>query len=531
MRFSDPRQESGSSSDRQAAYAAKWAAENGLVLDSALSLRDEGLSAYHQKHVKMGALGAFLELVDQGRVPPGSVLVVEALDRLSRAEPILAQAQLARIVDAGITVVTAADGKQYSREILKRNPMELVYSLLLMIRAFEESDTKSKRVKASIVRQCESWIAGTYRGLVRNGKDPAWLRWDGQAWQIVPDKYEATRLMVDLYAQGFGGKAIVEELQARGVAVATRHAFKQRLHKTVRLRALIGEKELEVDGKTYRLQGYYPPMLSQDEWDALQLQVTERERRKVRGELPGVITGLGILSCGYCGAAMVGQNLISRQRLADGRIRDSYRRLRCSENFAGSGCKFGGSVSVAPIERAIVNHCGDIMNLRSLLGGDRSRPLRDRVNVAKARVADIEQQLNKLIDIMLASSEPPAQFVQRAKALEAEQDKHKQELEHAELELAALARAELTGVDQVWRDVAAGVEAQEYEPRVRARQLVADTFQKIVVYWKGLDPQAVENQPISVALVAKGGVVRTLDIDAAGNWAVAATVDIGSVTE
>jgi len=31
--------------------------------------------------------------------------------------------------------------------------------------------------------------------------------------------------------------------------------------------------------------------------------------------------------------------------------------------------------------------------------------------------------------------------------------------------------------------------------------------------------------------VAKGGVVRTLDIDAAGNWAVAATVDIGSVTE
>ncbi|MEN9375445.1 MAG: hypothetical protein RL710_602, partial [Pseudomonadota bacterium] len=29
------------------AYAAKWAAEHGLLLDDKLSLRDEGLSAYH----------------------------------------------------------------------------------------------------------------------------------------------------------------------------------------------------------------------------------------------------------------------------------------------------------------------------------------------------------------------------------------------------------------------------------------------------------------------------------------------------
>jgi len=99
------------------------------------------------------------------------VLVVEGLDRLSRAEPIQAQAQLAQIVNAGITVVTASDGKAYSREHLKANPMDLVYSPLVMIRAHEESDTKSKRVTASIRRQCQAWMAGTYRGLIRNGKD------------------------------------------------------------------------------------------------------------------------------------------------------------------------------------------------------------------------------------------------------------------------------------------------------------------------------------------------------------------------
>ena len=121
LRFSDPRQAAGHSLDRQAAYAARWAAEHGLVLDESLSLKDEGLSAYHQRHVTSGALGVFLAAVQGGQVPPGSVLVVEALDRLSRAEPIQAQAQLAQIVNAGITVVTASDGKSYSRETLKAN--------------------------------------------------------------------------------------------------------------------------------------------------------------------------------------------------------------------------------------------------------------------------------------------------------------------------------------------------------------------------------------------------------------------------
>jgi hypothetical protein len=51
-----------------------------------LSLRDEGLSTYHQKHVTQGALGTFLRAVEDGRIPDGSVLIVEDLDRLSRAE-------------------------------------------------------------------------------------------------------------------------------------------------------------------------------------------------------------------------------------------------------------------------------------------------------------------------------------------------------------------------------------------------------------------------------------------------------------
>jgi hypothetical protein len=77
LRFSDPKQAAGSSADRQLEYATRWAAEQGMELDSTLSLRDEGLSAYNQRHVKQGALGVFLAAADERRIMPGSVLVVE----------------------------------------------------------------------------------------------------------------------------------------------------------------------------------------------------------------------------------------------------------------------------------------------------------------------------------------------------------------------------------------------------------------------------------------------------------------------
>jgi hypothetical protein len=76
-RFSDPKQAVGSSLDRQVNYATKWAIEHGMEVDEPLSLKDEGLSAYHQRHVKFVALGVFLRDVEDGRVESGSVLIVE----------------------------------------------------------------------------------------------------------------------------------------------------------------------------------------------------------------------------------------------------------------------------------------------------------------------------------------------------------------------------------------------------------------------------------------------------------------------
>ncbi|MDD2728345.1 recombinase family protein [Malikia sp.] len=518
MRFSDPRQAIGHSSERQLAYARRWAQEHGLALDESLTLRDEGLSAYHQHHVRSGALGVFLAAVEEGKIASGSFLVVEGLDRLSRAEPIQAQAQLAQIVNAGISVVTASDGKVYSRERLKSNPMDLVYSLLVMIRAHEESDTKSKRVVASIRRQCQGWLDGTYRGLIRNGKDPVWVRRTDDAWELIPERVEAVHEGLRLYRIGYGATRIIEALQKKGLSLTGGGPQALQIYRLIRQRALLGEKELEVDGESFRMPGYYPALLNPAEWDDLQMLAGGRGRRKAAGPVPHILTGMGITICGYCGRAMVGQNIGTRRRDATGRIANGHRRLHCTSSSHG-GCTVSGSTSVAPFERALLHYCSDLVNLQALYGQDRGAVPRAVLAKARGHLQEVEAKLQRLTDAMLEAEDEgvPLVFARKARELETEQRQLTEAIEAAERELAATVRADLTGVDQKWCELAERVEAQDVEARLQARQLVADTFERIIIYHRGIRPSEDNTGPMDMMLVAKGGHGRVLRLSRRGD--------------
>lgn len=86
-------------SERQMACAAKWAQAHGATIGLPSAPRQIGA-------------GISGEAVEGGRIPNGSALVVEGLDRLgvSRAP----ERQPAQIVNAGITVVIAGDRKIYN---------------------------------------------------------------------------------------------------------------------------------------------------------------------------------------------------------------------------------------------------------------------------------------------------------------------------------------------------------------------------------------------------------------------------------
>ncbi|MGN7980203.1 recombinase family protein [Burkholderia sp. 22313] len=522
LRFSDPKQAAGGSIDRQLEYAARWSADHEMELDASLSLRDEGLSAYHQRHVRQGALGVFLRAVEDGQVPAGSVLVVEGLDRLSRAEPLQAQAQLAQIVNAGIAVVTASDGREYNRERLKAQPMDLVYSLLVMIRAHEESDTKSKRVKAAIRRQCQGWIAGTWRMPIRVGKDPQWVReGEGGKFELVPDRAAAVRLVVEMFKQGHGAVRTVRELSERGLSVTeSGRMAASHIYKILANRMLVGEKSVAVDGETYRLEAYYPALLSAAEFADLRYLAEQRGRRKGKGEIPGVVTGLGITHCGYCGAAIVAQNLMSRKRMADGRPAPGHRRLHCVTYSTGAGCKVSGSCSVVPVERALMLYCSDQMNLTRLLEGDGgTAALSAQLASARQRVAELETQVRRVTDaLLLDDGDAPAAVLRRVRELESQLANERREVDSFEHHLAAATSIVAPAAADAWQELVDGVDQLDYDARLMARQLVADTFSRIVVYQSGFRP-ALDGEKIGLVLVAKRGSTRMLHVDRkTGEW-------------
>lgn len=521
LRFSDPKQAAGSSAERQLAYAQRWAAERKMVLDASLSMRDEGLSAYHQKHITQGALGAFLLAVDAGRIVPGSVLVVEGLDRLSRAEPVLAQAQLAQIVNAGITVVTASDGREYNRASLKAQPMDLVYSLLVMIRAHEESDTKSKRVKAAIRRQCLGWQAGTFRGVIRNGKDPKWVSWTGSAFALVPERAEAMRAAIALFLAGNGGQRVMRMLLERGFAQDNLPMSSAAFYKVLARPDLIGTKVFDLGGEEFELHGYYPPLVTEQEYQQLQSARLQRVKRKGKGEIPGLITGMAILHCGYCGAAVIGQNTMGRKRKDDGTLHDGHRRLICSGNSLGIGCDVGGSVSVVPVEKALLAFCSDQLNLASLqCDGDHAASARATLARARQKMADLHKQLDRVTAALLADDgDAPLAFVRRAREIEGQIVEARREETLAEADLSRAGQRNTPAVAEQWRQLAAGTLALDYDSRMRVRQLIAETFERIVIYHQGATPETGEPPHIDLVLVAKGGIPRVLRIDRkSGAW-------------
>jgi DNA invertase Pin-like site-specific DNA recombinase len=516
VRFSSAKQAEGTSLARQAEFAAKYCAQHGLTLDTSLSMTDAGLSAYHGTHIKSGALGVFLKAVELGRVAPGSVLLVEQLDRISRAEPILAQGILSQIIGAGIRVVTAADGREYSRETLKKDPMGLVYSLLILIRSHEESSAKSSRVKSAMIARCKEWQAGTWRKPIAPGvSDPGWVHRVGDSYQFIPAREEAMRAMISLYRSGWGALRIVQELDRRGLSIGGGANGVDRVAQLIRKRALVGERVLRVDGEEFVLQAYYPALLTEEEFAELQILAGERGRRPGRGTIPGIFTGMGLAFCGYCGSRLVSSTSHTKSP-RDGTIKDGSRRLVCSASKNGQKCPVGGSCTIAPVENAIMQFCGDQINLTRLLQGDSGEKiLLSELAHARADAAATQQQIDKLMVVLLDDANAaPATFAVKVRELESRLKVERAAVNRIEQELAVTA-SQAPATAGTWQALADGVASLDSDARIKVRQLVADSFSRILVYRLGYPSYGDFKGRIALELHGKRGAHHVIEIDRA----------------
>lgn len=318
LRFSTPEQAKGDSRRRQSALAEDYARRHDLLLDKGLSFRDLGVSAFRGKNAREGGLRSFLDAVEHGLVPANSYLLVESLDRLSRDQILWAQSLFLQIITAGVTIVTLMDQRSYSTASLNSNPTDLIISLVYMMRANEESATKSARLKAFHAARRDD------AGLRFHGSQcPGWLRpnEDGTGYVVIP---EAAALVQRIFREtlaGRGQNSIVRDLNAEGVPLFhranqrgklwTRELVRHYLHSSRVIGTYVPCSGELVDGVLRFMPGqprpgYYPPIVSEEDWNVVQARrIAWAEHYNVKGRRMKVANILVRLArCPFCGRAM-----------------------------------------------------------------------------------------------------------------------------------------------------------------------------------------------------------------------------------
>jgi hypothetical protein len=269
IRFSDPQQARGDSLRRQTEATEAWCKRNNATLDTSLTLRDLGKSAFRGSHRDdKAALGAFLRAVNQGKVPKGSFLVLENLDRLSREQEVPACHLLTSILMAGVKVVQLSPAEMILTE--QSNGWELMRAVMELSRGHGESEIKSKRNGAAWEKRRK--LARDGKGILTD-KIPAWIEKVDGALRLIPNRAAAVHRVFELAASGMGAGLIVkamirEKHPAMGPSGLWSRAYISLILKD---RRAVGEFQPRYrNGKPAGepIPGYFPACVSEEEWQA-----------------------------------------------------------------------------------------------------------------------------------------------------------------------------------------------------------------------------------------------------------------------
>lgn len=405
IRFSTPEQLKGDSLRRQTELSEKYAAAHGLELDTRITMKDLGVSAYDRSNITKGALGYFLRMVDDGRIEKGAYLLVESLDRLSRDKVMDALSVFMEILKAGITIVTLADEQVFSYEGTNNNPVSLIFSILVMSRANEESATKSRRIRAAWDNKRSTILEKRL-----TARCPYWLRpAEGkQGFEFIPDRVEVVKRIFQMSKDGLGTATIVKALNSERVPTfsdKTDGWQTSYIQKTLSNRAVYGELQLctQRDGVitvVETVSEYYPAFMTKEEW---LLAASIRGGRRTRG---GVSKGKhlsnlfsGLLRCGYCGSSMNMGGYVKKK--ANGEKREG-KYVACSNARRGLGCKFI-QWNYDDLEHQVLWFCTSVDYSNVLqAGGIDSRKIEDAEKEILKISDDIQSQQEKLKQLIAA---------------------------------------------------------------------------------------------------------------------------------
>ncbi len=386
IRMSTEGQLRGDSLRRQLEASREYAAANGLELDE--SMQDIGISAFRGRNRTEGALGWFLRQVEEGRIARGTTLIIEHFDRLSREHILESLPRFLSLVKAGIIIVTLVDKKVYAEN--KFELQDLMYSLILMSRAHEESQTKARRI-------ADAWEAKRRRIHEKpiTGKCPAWLKYDKSTnrFDVIQERAAIVRRVFEESASGLGRYVITRRLNAEGVPTFGRKPFWQSeyIQKLLQSEAVIGmfQPHKTTGGKRVPvgepIDDYFPAIIDRELFYKAAQAKSERTLGSGRKGRRFANLFQHLMVCASCGAPM--RLCIKGRRTGSGKLRSFY---QCTGSFNASGCANAARIPVALLENAVLSGFFREVDLASVI-----EPQDDKEGQLRASLAELTATLSK----------------------------------------------------------------------------------------------------------------------------------------
>jgi DNA invertase Pin-like site-specific DNA recombinase len=303
IRYSSIKQAQGSSEDRQMEIAPRVADDKGWVLDHSLNVKNLGLSAYTGSNVQF--IEGIIEAGGSGKIPSGTVLILEALDRLTRIPLDDAYQLFRRILLSGIEIYTDRSSRHLTKSDLN-NPMSVMMTVV-------ELDAGNQYSEKLAYRMSSAWLKK--REALKEGKRltkmcVAWI--DPQTWKPIKERADVVRSIFRMYESGIGISSIVRKLNNNGVALIGRGKgwHSSYVSNILKNRAVIGEFQTH---KTTRIQGqrhynrtpagdpienYYPAIIDRATFFSVQEKLGRSHKKLRTDKVVNLFAGVARCACG-----------------------------------------------------------------------------------------------------------------------------------------------------------------------------------------------------------------------------------------
>jgi DNA invertase Pin-like site-specific DNA recombinase len=362
IRFSTPEQAKGDSLRRQTEMAEAYCRRRGWTLDTSLTLSDLGVSAFRGDNALVGNLRTFLDAIKSKKVLPGSVLIVESIDRISRQGIDEGYDLIKGILKAGIILVTLSPEREFDVSATKSLSKGALEIQLILERAAEESERKSVRLGAAWSKKRER---ARGNGDVLTHQLPAWIEERNGRLQLIPACAAAVRRIFEMAANGYGHKLTVATFVQDAVppmkdGMAWNASY---IGYILKDRRAVGEFQPCSRGKPIGepMSGYYPAVVTEEAW--LRARAGAAQRRQSRGRRGGHVN----LFTHLAKDALGGSSYISSLRPPSGGRGCAQRVLVNADYSAGiAQCR---SFPLDTFERAILSKLKEL-DPRELLGDD-----------------------------------------------------------------------------------------------------------------------------------------------------------------